>query len=155
VDETGQPGTEPAATYGNGANGSGLARGHANGWQPESNGSRRDAPHADAVRAGLLPQNGSLRTAEANWSNAGAALEPTTDQPPPAWRQPIASSLRGHPEASHPENGGFDDDPPENGRSENGRAENNRTDQGRPESGRPEIGRLPTRPRYAELMPPD
>ncbi|MBO0870763.1 MAG: hypothetical protein J2P15_19585, partial [Micromonosporaceae bacterium] len=109
MDETTRPGDEPTRVNGNGTVG-GVGAPHPTGWQlagengsrmepnsprPGSSGSRLDS---QAVPPEASPQDGFstvyLRTAEANWSAAGAALE-STGSFGAHWRSPVANGQRG------------------------------------------------------------
>src|SRR5947209_6875012 len=83
VDETAQPGNEQVGV------GDEASVTPTNAWQPGSNGGYRDNGSRRAP---------SLRTADAPWSSAGAALEPSVEPAANGWRRSATSGLRGRAE---------------------------------------------------------
>jgi hypothetical protein len=84
VDETAQPGKEPVGV------GDDASVTPTNAWQPGSNGAYRDTNGTSR-----LP---GLRTADAPWSSAGAALEPSMEPATNGWRRAATSGMRGRAE---------------------------------------------------------
>jgi hypothetical protein len=90
VDETGQPGGEPAAVNGDGAHGKGVARADENGWrQSDRFAPRPDAERGEAVRS-TMSRSGPAHTAEAAWS--AGSREPAME-PIPSWRRSAITQL--------------------------------------------------------------
>src|SRR2546423_343979 len=83
VDETAQPGNEKVGV------GDEASVTPTNAWQPGSNGGYRDNGSRRAP---------SLRTADAPWSSAGAALEPSVEPAASGWRRSATSGLRSRAE---------------------------------------------------------
>ena len=95
MDETGQPGGEPAGASGNGAHSKGVARVNANGWQqPDPQDTRADGAQRRerALRRG---RPGSLHTADSAWS--AGSREPAME-PIPSWRRSAITQLTERPE---------------------------------------------------------
>ena len=90
MDETGQPGGEPAAVNGDGALSNGVARADASGWrQPERFAPRSDAERGEAVRS-TASRSGPAHTAEGAWS--AGSREPAME-PIPSWRRSAITQL--------------------------------------------------------------
>jgi hypothetical protein len=90
VDESGQPGGEPAAVNRDGAHSKGVARADANGWQqPERFAQRSDAEYGEVVRS-TASRSGPAHTADGAWS--AGSREPAME-PIPSWRRSAITQL--------------------------------------------------------------
>ncbi len=94
MDETGQPGGEPAGVSGNGAHSKGQPRLDANGWQqPDTEASPVDGAHGEALPAGSAPP-GPVH-ADGAWS--AGSREPAME-PIPSWRRSAVTQLTDRPD---------------------------------------------------------
>ncbi len=95
MDETGQPGSEPAGANGNGAHEHGMARIRTSGWEPEQAGSRGDAVRAEAVRSGATRP--VLRSVDGGRAGTAAAVESDL-APAHNWHRSVATEVRDWPD---------------------------------------------------------
>ncbi|GIH12513.1 hypothetical protein Raf01_06850 [Rugosimonospora africana] len=96
MDETGQPGSEPAGANGDGAREHGMTRIWTNGWQAEAAGSRGDAVRAEAVRSGATRP--VLRSVDGGRSGTAAVVEPDAASAP-SWHRSVATEVRDWPDS--------------------------------------------------------
>ncbi|HKT03596.1 MAG TPA: hypothetical protein VJT31_29045, partial [Rugosimonospora sp.] len=102
MDETGQPGTEPARVNGNGA-GNSAVPGYSSAWRTGADASRPESapPAADTPGSlvDLVRPTVPSPSGDASWSpSADAILEPTTSPFASPWRSPLPAVPHGRAE---------------------------------------------------------